>query len=863
MDTAIRLELFGAPQVSRADGADAGGLLAQPKRLALLAYLAIGADTYYRRDSLLAVFWPELDQFAARRALRNTLYQLRLAIGDDVFLSRGDDEIKLDGAKVWCDVVALRDAVAGGRHEEATALYRGELLDGFHVSNAGEAFEDWLSRERARARELALRALGVVVDTAVRERRPADAARAALRGGELAPFDEVWLQKAALALDAAGDRSAALRLYDAFAQRMKDELDAEPSKETRAVFGRLRTQSAAPVSVATVEAPPATANPATAIPATPTPPAPKQQRVRRWWPLASAAVIAALITVTWIARAPAATHVHRRVIVTVFENRTGDPRLDPIGDMVVDWITRSILQTKLVEVVDPRVLFTRAHARSGQPDEPVELARRNGASTLVTGSYYRSGDSLLFIASIIDVASTRVLRSVGPLATSVARPADGVEATRSRVLASVASVLDPHFSAAWNAAVAPPPFEAYSPYIAGVDQFWFGNAARAESLFSVSVARDSTFDASTIAFATAAARLSDCPKVDSIAALPRLHRHALEPIDAFSLRIAAAHCHGHNDELLRLVVERSRIIPPSSPMQVSTAGAALWANRPDLAIEALHRMNPQTDLDWLPSPDHTDYWQDLCEAYHLVGQHDSELVAAGQQSSHETLDQIFNRVRALAGLRRPAEVLRALDASFGMTPEPSLGSGLGPNTYGRTDLTGTPAWIGTYASRELMVHGDTSAAREAAASAIAWIDAQPSTERATQEFRTFKVWLNELRGTLAPALPIARALVAEDTGNVDFRGTLGGLAAASGDTATARAADAWLASLPEDRGSWGSSFYRARIAVLLGRWDDGVALARESIDRGAWPYFLHTDPVLHRLTARRDYVLLTRPPSRR
>jgi hypothetical protein len=150
-----------------------------------------------------------------------------------------------------------------------------------------------------------------------------------------------------------------------------------------------------------------------------------------------------------------------------------------------------------------------------------------------------------------------------------------------------------------------------------------------------------------------------------------------------------------------------------------------------------------------------------------------------------------------------------------------------------------------------MVHGDTSAAREAAASTIAWIDAQPATERGTQEFRTYTVWLNEVRGMAASGLPVARTLVSEDTGNVDFRGTLGGLAAATGDTATARSADAWLASLPAGRGSWGSSFYRARIAVLLGRLDDAVALVRESVDRGAWPYFLHTDPILHRLTSRR------------
>jgi hypothetical protein len=194
-------------------------------------------------------------------------------------------------------------------------------------------------------------------------------------------------------------------------------------------------------------------------------------------------------------------------------------------------------------------------------------------------------------------------------------------------------------------------------------------------------------------------------------------------------------------------------------------------------------------------------------------------------------------------------VLRALDTSFVMPPEPDLGGGLGPNTNGRTELTGTPARLGMYASRELMVHGDTSAAREAAASTVAWIDSRPTSERNSMEYRAYKVWLLETQGSLAAAIPIARALVAGDTGNVDFRGTLGGLAAATGDTVTARHEDAWLASLPADRGTWGSSFYRARIAVLLGQARDAAALVRESFERGAWPYYLHTDPLLHRLDA--------------
>src|SRR5579862_8891134 len=294
----IRLQLFGAAHVARADGADAGALLAQPKRLALLAYLAVSANTFHRRDSLLAVFWPELDQFAARRALRNTLYQLRLALGDDLFATRGDEEVMIDGTKVWCDVVALRDAVAAGRFDEAVTLYCGELLDGFHVSNVGEAFEEWLERERARARDAALRALGAVVDSAQRDGRQADAARWAVRAGELAPLDEAWMARAAVALEASGDRSGAIRVYEAFARRLAADLEVEPSRDARALFERLRTAKPAPIDAPVGQS--RDIVPAPTIAPTPIIATPPTRSRRSWWPWIGAGALAALGAIAWL-----------------------------------------------------------------------------------------------------------------------------------------------------------------------------------------------------------------------------------------------------------------------------------------------------------------------------------------------------------------------------------------------------------------------------------------------------------------------------------------------------------------------------------------------------------------------------------
>ena len=73
-----------------ADGVSLEDVLRGPKRVALLAYLAIATPRGpQRRDSLVALLWPELDQERARAALRHTLYHLRRALVADGGARRG------------------------------------------------------------------------------------------------------------------------------------------------------------------------------------------------------------------------------------------------------------------------------------------------------------------------------------------------------------------------------------------------------------------------------------------------------------------------------------------------------------------------------------------------------------------------------------------------------------------------------------------------------------------------------------------------------------------------------------------------------------------------------------------------------
>jgi DNA-binding SARP family transcriptional activator len=249
----IEFRVLGGLALRDGMGRDVSALLAQPKRLTLLLHLALakpggapGRPELVRRDLLLALFWPELDQHHARGALRKALQFLRQTVGDEAVFTRGE-EVGLNRAVVWCDAVAFVEALE--RHDAAEALghYGGDLAPGLYVAGA-PAVEDWLEQERARLRELAARAARELRDEREAAGRLTQAVDWGRRATALAPDDErVWRELIAL-LDRLGDRSGALRVYDLLLERLATEQEVEPAPETQRLVAAVRARRAQEVS---------------------------------------------------------------------------------------------------------------------------------------------------------------------------------------------------------------------------------------------------------------------------------------------------------------------------------------------------------------------------------------------------------------------------------------------------------------------------------------------------------------------------------------------------------------------------------------------------------------------------------------
>lgn len=236
---AVQLRVLGGVDLHGPSGEAVDAVVNQSKRLALLVYLALaGSGRFVRRDSLLALFWPESDAKRGRAALRKSLSFLRKHLGAQVLTTRADD-VAVDRNAVWCDAVAFEAACGQRLWSDALKLYRGDLLDGFFVASAA-GFERWLDDERPRFRSLAASAYRRQIEAAEQAGDNARAIDVAHRLLQIVPDDEDALRRLLSALEHEGDRAAALQAYDRFVVRLREDLDLEPAPETDALVERIR-----------------------------------------------------------------------------------------------------------------------------------------------------------------------------------------------------------------------------------------------------------------------------------------------------------------------------------------------------------------------------------------------------------------------------------------------------------------------------------------------------------------------------------------------------------------------------------------------------------------------------------------------
>jgi DNA-binding SARP family transcriptional activator/TolB-like protein len=351
--------------------------MSQPKRFALLTYLAAQERALTpRRDSVVALFWPELDAPHARGALRQSLRFLRRELGVGVLNGYRREAVGFEPAGVWCDAVAFTQACDADQFSEALELYGGDFLEGFFVSGASPELDRWVESRRMQLRTRAHDAARALANQRAAADDPLTAARWAQRALSFVPDDEDTLRLAVRQLDRAGDRAGALRVYADFATQLDGEFGVAPSAETQELVAAVRMREER----------------ASGVPVQEPLPRPRAAPRRRSIAMMLSGAIAALALLGVYAW-PRATATPREPLIAVlpFTSSEPDSALTRLGSDLAVTVSASLDGVADLRTVDRLAILarTRTPTRPLQVEDALTLGRHFGASTVIRGTLVR------------------------------------------------------------------------------------------------------------------------------------------------------------------------------------------------------------------------------------------------------------------------------------------------------------------------------------------------------------------------------------------------------------------------------------------------------------------------------------------
>jgi predicted ATPase/DNA-binding SARP family transcriptional activator len=250
----LKLTLFGTFRIER-DGDQLA--LGRRKAQALLAYLAVTGQPQ-RRDSLLALLWPEYEPAGARNNLRRELSNLKKVLGEELLVTdRSQVELNL-AAGIWVDVGHFRAHLAGEetdtteqeagsveRLAEAVETYTADFMAGFSLADAA-GFDEWLFFERESLRQALATALQTLIEYHIEQAETDRGILYARRWLSLDPLHETAQRELMRLYAWSGQQAAAIRQYEESVRLLDEELGVAPEEETTTLLEAIRRRKLVP-----------------------------------------------------------------------------------------------------------------------------------------------------------------------------------------------------------------------------------------------------------------------------------------------------------------------------------------------------------------------------------------------------------------------------------------------------------------------------------------------------------------------------------------------------------------------------------------------------------------------------------------
>jgi predicted ATPase/DNA-binding SARP family transcriptional activator len=232
----LDIALLGSPRITL-DGKDVE--TDRHKAIGLLAYLATEAKSH-RREALAALLWPDYSRASAFSYLRRTLWELNQILGKGWIEAERDQVAlaRIPGLNV--DIEAFQNFLDRGSDQvsaltQAVSLYRGDFLENLVIADTAP-FEEWQYQQAEYYRGEFAHALEKLVAVYEQSGEHLQALPHAQRWLALDRLNEGAYRAVMRQLAGMGDRSGAVRVFQACAQTLMSELGVTPQAETEELY---------------------------------------------------------------------------------------------------------------------------------------------------------------------------------------------------------------------------------------------------------------------------------------------------------------------------------------------------------------------------------------------------------------------------------------------------------------------------------------------------------------------------------------------------------------------------------------------------------------------------------------------------
>ncbi|MFZ2053942.1 MAG: serine/threonine-protein kinase [Candidatus Aminicenantales bacterium] len=528
------------------------------------------------------------------------------------------------------------------------------------------------------------------------------------------------------------------------------------------------------------------------------------------------------------------------VAVAVFENKTGDPKLDPIGSMAAERIMQGLTQVGGFSVA-PIPSAEALAAESKRKDPLRALAEATKAGKVVHGDYYLQGETIQFHAWADDIAEKKNALTLEPASGPAKNPAAALEPLRLRLMGGLAGIFDPALRDTLSFIKEPPTFEAYREYIEGARAFLRGEYTKAVPYLLRAAERDPDFKIPLIQASMAYFNLHQYTKGEELVSEVARSRADLSTGERLFLDHVEAIFHGDLESQLRT----ARQITSTSKTWMSiyeNAWAAEGSNYPGEAVDLLSQLNPYNEAykDWSRN-----YWGVLTWAHHMIGNYNQELKVArrGRRQFPESQGMLGYEVDANAALGRTKDLQVLFEESKNLPPRRGY----------------SPGDIMLRAGRELRAHGFKEDAVNVLNQALQWFEARPEQEKTSEENRYSQASTFYVLGKWAEAKALFEGLHSEIPDKTDYLGYLGVVAAQMGNKEEALKISKQLEDDKRPYLYGNPTYWRARIAAILGDKEGAVNLIRQATKEGFSYDSLHPTEDFESLADYPPYIQLMKP----